>query len=418
MDRIDEQRVGETASLPLSGVRIIDWTTWQQGPAATCMLGNLGAEVIKIEPKEGEAVRGITLSAGYLPAGIGHGRNFVFESLNFDKKSLALDLKHPKTREIVRKLISNADVFVHNFRPGVAERLNLTYDIFKECNPRIIYASISGYGSEGPDANKSAMDISVQARSGLMLAAGEEGMPPIIGCKAFADQLGGIMFGSAIILALLIRERLGIGQELKLSSLHCCAYLEATEIYRKLLVGEQYPRWSRSRPGNPLWNYYRCADDKWLCLGMMQADRLWHSFCGAVGLEHLERDPRFENLSERGKNTAEFTRILDELFASRPRQHWVDALSRNDDLQFSVVNTISELLADPQVVANNVLEDFEHPVLGKIRKLALPFGLSKTPARTRMAAPELGEHTEEILTGLCRYSWEEIEDMKNQGVIP
>lgn len=402
--------------LPLDGVRVVDWTIYQQGPSATCLLGNLGAEVIKIEELRGEPSRGIKMTTGSIPATLPYGRNYYFECLNFDKKSMTLDLKHPRGLEIVYRLVSKSDVFVQNFRGGVAERLHLDYRTLVKYNPKIIYASVSGYGCEGPDAAKPSLDYTIQARSGLMMAIGEEGMPPIYGSVGIADQIGGLMLSYSIILALLVRERFGIGQEVHVSGLHSVAYVQGINLSCKLLKGTEFPRFSRNKAGNPLWNHYKCGDGKWICFAMGQSDRFWHDFCEVVGIQYLENDPRFENMEARNKNCVELIAILDPIFASKPRQYWLDAFSKKEDLVCEVVNTISDLVTDPQVVANSMIENFQHPVLGNIKKIAMPISLTKTPAKTRLPAPELGQHTEEILTDICGYSWAEIEKLRDEGV--
>lgn len=403
--------------LPLDGIRVLDWTVYQQGPVAASMLGNLGAEVIKIEERGGEPSRAIKMTAGSIPAALPQGRNYYFESLNFDKKSITLNLKHPKGLEILYKLVSKSDVFVQNFRLGVAVKLQLDYMTLIKYNPKIIYASVSGYGPRGPDAEMPSFDYTIQARSGLMFAIGEENMPPIYGSLGIADQLGGIVLAYSIIVALLSRERFGIGQEVNISSLHALAYLQGINVSCKLLKGTEFPRFTRSKAGNPLWNHYMCGDGRWLCLAMGQSDRFWHDFCEALDIQRLENDPRFENMDQRNKNSEELIAILDTVFLSKPRQYWLDAFSKKKEMIYGVINTIGELITDPQVIDNNMIEDFEHPALGSIKKLRIPIGLSKTPPKTRLPAPEAGQHTEEILIDICGYSWSEIEELKDQGVI-
>lgn len=403
--------------LPLEGVRIIDWTIYQQGPVGTSMLGNLGAEVIKIEELRGDPARGITMTGGSIPALLPHGGNYYFECLNYDKKSIAVDLKRPEGLEIVYRLISNSDVFVQNYRVGVAKRLHLDYETLQKYNEKIIYASVSGYGSKGPDATKASFDYTIQARSGLMFAIGEEEMPPVCASIGMADQLGGMVLVSGVILALLVRERFGVGQEVDVSSLQSLAFLQNINVSCKLLKDREYPRLTRKKVGNPLWNHYRCKDGKWIVFSMNQSDRFWHDFCQIMGIEDLENDPRFQNMEQRNNNSVELISILDEVFASRPRQHWLDAFGHYKDMVYDVVNTIAELIDDPQVIASDIIENFDHPVLGPIKKLRNPINLSKTPAKTRLPAPEVGQHTEEILIDICGYSWKDIERFKNEGVI-
>lgn len=401
---------------PLTGIRIIDWTIWQQGPVATQMLADLGAEVIKIEERDkGDPGRGIVAVAG---ASTGKsGRNFYFEANNKHKQSIALDLKRPEAREIVYRLAAKSDVFVQNFRKGVAARLGLGYPALRAHNDRLIYASASGYGPEGPDSGEPSFDYLGQARSGIMNATGVDGSPPNYIFGGIADQMGAVMLAYGVLAALLARERYGVGQEVDASHLGSMMALQGLNVASRTIHGKEFNRNTRANAFNPLWNHYRCADDKWLCLGMLQPDRYWKDFCTTLGRADLIIDPRFAEMRTRGHNAAELIKIFDEIFATRTRDEWMRALKAGGDFIYTVVNSVSDLPEDPQVKANGYVVDYEHPELGATRLLGMPVKLSETPGDPRGHAPELGEHTETIMTGMLGYSWDDIARLRDANVI-
>ena len=258
-------------AMPLDGIRVIDWTIWQQGPVASAMLGDLGAEVIKIEEREtGDPGRGILSASGVDLSG---RPNFYFEANNRNKKGITLDLRKPEAVEIVHRLAEKSDVFVQNCRQGVADRLGLGYEALRERNPKLIYANASGYGPEGPDSGEPSFDVVGLARSGIMLAAGEPDMPPLAIAGGVADQMGAIMLAYGVLAALIARERHGVGQVVDASHLGSMAMLQGLSLSAQLMMGFALPRQPRSRAGNPLWNHYRCADDKWIAVAMLQPDR-------------------------------------------------------------------------------------------------------------------------------------------------
>jgi crotonobetainyl-CoA:carnitine CoA-transferase CaiB-like acyl-CoA transferase len=401
---------------PLKGIRVIDWTIWQQGPVATTMLADLGAEVVKLEEREsGDPGRWILAVAGSSTAK--GTRNFYFEANNRHKKSLALDLKKPQAREIVYKLAAKSDVFVQNFRKGVAGRLGLDYQALSVHNPRLIYASASGYGPKGPDSGDPSFDYLGQARSGIMNAIGGPDLPPTYISGGVADQMGGIMLALGVITALLARERYGVGQEIDVSHLGSMTMLQGLNVASRLMMGWEIPRNAREEAFNPLWNHYRCADGKWIALSMLQSDRYWRALCLAMGLGELVDDPRFSDIRARGGNAGACVAILDRTFATKPRDEWIRILKAGGDFIFGIVNSISDLPNDPQALANDYIVDYEHPELGKTKLVGMPITFSRTPGEPRGHAPELGEHTEAILTDDLGFSWDEVARLRESGVI-
>jgi crotonobetainyl-CoA:carnitine CoA-transferase CaiB-like acyl-CoA transferase len=403
-------------ALPLEGIRVVDWTIWQQGPVCSAMLGDLGAEVIKVEEREsGDPGRGILRVSGLDVSG---RPNFYFEANNRNKKSLSVDLRKPEGQALVQELAARSDVFVQNFRKGVAARLGLDAATLRAHNPRLVYASATGYGPEGPDSGEPSFDHLGLARSGIMLAAGEPGMPPLAIAGGIADQMGAIMLAYGVMAALVARERLGVGQEVDASHLGSMAMLQGLSLSMKLMMGAAMPRMDRRKAGNPLWNHYRCADGRWIALAMLQSDRYWANFARAIGRPELADDARFGSLLARAQNAEACVAILDAAFASRDRDAWIAHLRQSPgDFIFTIVNSVDDLPTDPQVRANDYVVDFDHPQFGPTPMVGIPVRLSETPGSIRLAAPELGQHTEEILLDVLGLDWERISELRKQEVI-
>ena len=403
--------------LPLEGIRVLDLSIYQFGSKATSMLGSLGAEIIKLEAREGgdpgrsvQEIRGISIR---LPK----NRSLFHEVFNRNKKSLAIDLKKPEGREIVYRLVEKSDIFVQNLRRGVVERLGLDYPTLSKYNPGLIYASGSGFGSKGPDANKPAMDYLGIARSGIMFTSRGPEQPPETFQGGFSDQIGAMFLAYAIMVALIARERLGIGQEIEVSLLGSMIAIQELPVTLTLYSGLAYPGQIREKSRNPLWNHYQCKDGKWLAFGHFQSDRWWPAFCRATGLQHLEDDPRFCNQVARGQNNEELINILDQVFRTRSCEEWVGILD-SEDLIYTVINTLDCLADDPQVIANQYVVELYHPTAGKLKMVASPFKLSKTPVpAVENWAPELGENTMEVLTEIASFSQEDISRFKANEVI-
>ena len=401
---------------PLDGIVVLDWTIWQQGSVCSAMLADMGADVIKIEQRGvGDPGRGIVAVSGQETA---NQPNWYFEANNRNKKSLTLDLKKPEGVEVVRALVEKADVFVQNYRKGVAERVGLGYSTLREINPKLIYASATGYGPEGPDSEEPSFDHLGLARSGIMNAVGEPGMPPLGIAGGIADQMGAIMMAYGVMTALVARERHGVGQEVQASHLGSMAYLQGLSVSMKLMAGFAMPRTFRSQAFNPLWNHYRCGDDQWIALAMLQPDRYWADVARLIGQPKLVEDPKFADMAARSAHGEECVAILDAAFAKRDRDEWVQ-LFREDssDLIYTIVNTVDDLPEDPQVVANDYIVELDHPAHGPTRMVGVPVGLSETPGSVREPAPELGQHTEEILLNVLGWDWERISALREAEVI-
>lgn len=401
---------------PLGGIRVIELGVWVQAPLAATMLGDLGADVIKIEDRvAGDPSRGAMRVTG--KALTDFPRSLVFDSLNRSKKGITVDLAKQLGKDIVYKLVEKSDVFLQNLAPGAAERMGLGYQKLSKYNNKLVYVSGSAFGPKGPEGNVGAVDPIAFARSGLMTVFGEADMPPIYyGGSAFADQLSSVVMAYGVLAAIIARERLGIGQEVNSSILGSLIPPQAINIEIALASGQTLQRYKRSKAINPLYNHYDCADGKWLILGMMEADRFWPGLCQAMGIQELEKDPKFDSIPAREKNCEELVSILDKLFATKPRDEWLPIL-RAGHLRCGPVNSVLDLVKDPQVLANDYVTSYEHPALGVTKTWGAPIWFSRTPTEVRLPPPEFGQHTEEVLVDLLGYSWEDIARFKEEGVI-
>jgi len=406
---------GEMA-LPLSGVRIVAWSLRQTAPSATQLLADMGAEVIKVEvPTGGDSHRGATKDAGKWTT-LPHGLPYGFEILNRNKKSITIDLAKEEGKKILYALIAKADVFVQNYRLGVARKLGVDYQTLKQYNPALIYANCNGYGTKGKQAAQAALDPAIHAASGMMLGIGEGGQPPVHLPGAMSDQITGIMLAYGIMVGLFCRERKGIGQEIDVSMLGTMIWVQTNNIIATLLTKKSRERQVRAKAPNPLVNHYRCRDDKWLLLSHFQPQKYWPIICRVLGREELVDDPRFNTLQAREENCAALIVILDETFAQKTRDEWL-ALFAPEDLIYSPIKDYWEVVNDPQVLENDFLTEVIHPALGPLQEIGIPVRLSETPGSIREPAPQLGQHTEEILVEMLDYSWEDVEILRDQGVI-
>jgi crotonobetainyl-CoA:carnitine CoA-transferase CaiB-like acyl-CoA transferase len=401
---------------PLEGLLVLDWTIWQQGSVCSAMLGDMGARVIKVEQRgAGDPGRHLLGAGG---ADTSAKPNWYFEANNRNKESITVDLKQPEGLEVVLALAEKADIFVQNYRFGVAGRVGLGYEALKARNPKIIYASATGYGPEGDEAAEPSFDHLGLARSGIMNAAGEPGMTPLGIAGGIADQMGAIMLAYGVMNALVARERFGIGQEVHGSHLGSMAFLQGLSLSMKLMAGFAMPRSFRAEAGNPLWNHYRCADDQWLALAMLQPDRYWDDFCRVIERPELASDERFKEMGARAMNRVECVAIIDEAFGSRPRAEWLQRLKDDaGDFIYTIVNSVDDLPEDPQVVANDYVVEMEHPQHGPTKMVGIPVGLSETPGSIRRAAPELGQDTELVLMDLLGWDWDRIAELRKKQAI-
>jgi crotonobetainyl-CoA:carnitine CoA-transferase CaiB-like acyl-CoA transferase len=399
---------------PLDGVRVVEITMFQQGPVCGTKLGDLGADVIKVEPPTGDPGRGFMRIIGTM-VGL-KGRNYYFEQHNRNKRSIAIDLKRKRGMEIFLKLIDRADVFMTNMSIEAPQKMGIGPEALLKRNPRLIYAQASGWGRKGPDANQLSFDYTGIGRAGLMMASGERGTPPAQVLPGLGDELGGMVCAWAVCAALYARERTGKGQLVDTSLMGSLVCMEGLVLSAPAILGQEFPREIRAQAGNPIYNHYRAKDDKWFILAHLQPDRYWPNACRALGMPELENDPRFNSIEARGENAKELIAIMDKKFATKTRDQWFEIFKR-EGLIYTPIQAPTEVIKDPQALANNYVTWFDHPVLGRTKMVGFPWDFSKTPASIRREAPELGQHTEEILLELD-YTWGDITQLKTEEVIP
>jgi CoA:oxalate CoA-transferase len=398
---------------PLSGTRVLEITTFQQGPVAGMRLGDLGADVIKIEPKDGDPARRhmATIEAQFHV----HGYNYYFEHANRNKRGIVLDMKTAKGIDVFLKLIDTADVFLNNMSIGAPLRLGIGPEALLARNPRLIYAQASGWGRQGPDANSLSFDYTGIARSGLMMAAGEEGTPPCMITPGLGDELGGLVCAWGISLALLAREKTGKGQVVDTSLMGSIVAMLGHLVSGTAMLGQEFPRFIRTNAGNPLYNHYRCRDGQWLVIAHLDPDRWWEKVCRALEAEHLVNDPRFCTFTIRAENCEELVSIFDAIFAGKVREEWMRILGEHG-LIFTPIQNLREVVEDPQVLANNYMISVDHPIYGKLNTIGFPWDFSQTKASWRRKAPSLGEHTDEVLLE-AGYDRKTIEALRQEEVI-
>ena len=406
------------ASGPLKGIRVLDWTIWQFGPVPTSMMGDMGADVIKIEALDGAAGRSLR-RASTLSTNLSGDRNAYFEANNRNKRGIALNLKTGEGVDVVHKLVEKADVFVQNFRQGVAERLGVGYETLKKINPMLVYGSASGYGPKGPDSHMPSFDGCGQARGGLMMSATPLGAhEPSRVNQGVSDQIGGIMLCQGVLAALVARHTQGIGQKVDVSHLSATMWLQGLGISMGLITrGQRIAAYDRKSPRNALANLYKCADGRWIQLMHLQPDRYWEPVMTAIGRPDLIDDERYADMDLRMEHGQELVEIMNEQFSKKTYDEW-DALFRaTGDFIYAKVQSIDELEDDPQVIANDFITTFDHPVIGPIKMCNHPNIYSETPSGIWREAPELGQHTEEVLIEELDYTWDDITVLRDKGAI-
>ncbi len=400
----------------LEGIRVIEVGGAAAMPLAGQLMASWGAEVIHVEPPErGDMMRTLLKegAGGWIKP---HEINFLWEHMDRNKKGIAVNIGTPAGQSILTRLISGADVFLNNLRPYELEKFNLTYGTLAKVNPKIIFANLTGYGRKGPEKNTGGYDsVAFWARSGVMDLLHEADSAPNISRPGYGDSISSLCLLAGIMAALLIRERTGVGQEVEVSLFNTATYALGFDISHCLITGEDAFRPRRKAMGNPIRNLYPTKDNRWVMLGMTNAQHYWPSFCRAIERPELERDPRFTTLDARALNAAELVAILDGVFRTKTYAEWIEILSVNK-LVWSPVKTPQEVTYDEQARANEFFVEWDHPRYGRIKVINNPVKLSKTPAEIRMRAPDLGEHTDQIMKE-AGYSEAEIAELKKMGAI-
>lgn len=391
----------------LEGIRVLDFTRHMSGPYATLLLGDFGADVVKVESlPDGDPARQIGT------AFIG-GESGVFLHWNRSKRSLAIDLRQPASREIVARLVRQADILVENFRPGVADSMGIGWESAAALNPRLIYLSISAFGRTGPIAQYPGTDPVVQAMSGVVSLTGERGGAPVLVGLPIADFTASMVAVQAALLGLLARHRTGRGQRVDVPMLGALVYGLTTRLANYWTSGDVPEREGGAHSTVTPYQIYRCADGD-IVAGAWTQDT-WPRFCTAVGQPGLASDERFADNRRRMRNRSALNAILEPLFAGSTVSEWERRFHEANAL-FGPVCTVPQILAHPQMAALDMVKSVEHPRAGRIPQLGTPIFMSETPGSIRRPPPLLGEHTAEVL-GEVGYTAAEVDQLARLGVV-
>jgi CoA:oxalate CoA-transferase len=391
---------------PLDGIKVIDLTRILAGPYCTMILADLGAEVVKIEePTHGDETRGI----GPFVDGV----SAYFMSINRGKKSVAVNIKNPKGRDLVKALIARADILVENFRPGTMDRLGLGYETLARLNPGLIYAACSGFGQTGPYRSRGAYDMVLQGMGGVMSITGEPGGRPLKTGPAIGDLTAALFTVIGILTALQARTRTGEGQMVDIGMLDCQVALLENAIIRYTATGEVPGPLGARHPSIAPFEAFK-AKDGYVIFAVGTPH--WEQFCQLIGREDLIEDPRFATNALRAENHAALQPIIAEIAKTRTVEEWLKVMEEAG-IPCGPINTIDKVVADPQVQAREMIATIHHPKIGAVRMPASPIKLSRTPSRVDGPAPRLGEHTTDVLKAWLGLSGATIEVLEQQGVL-
>ena len=398
------------ASNIFSGLRVIDLASYIAGPAATTILSDFGADVVKVEPPgTGDPYRLFYTT----PPNPTSDCNYAWQLTNRNKRSIVIDLKDAAAKEVLARLVKWADVLVTNFPPNVKAKLGLDYESLRSLNTRLIYADITGYGARGPEADKPGFDVTAYwARTGLMQVTHDAGSPPTLPIPGIGDHATASTLYSAIVTGLYRREKTGEGSHVSTSLIAEGAWAAAAWIEGALNGAKFYGQHDRKRPPNALLNPYRTSDDRWLLLVAAQT-KDWPGFVQAIGMAALLDDPRFADGKLRAANAAALVEILDPMFGSHPLSHWKKTFDEGRVI-YGVVQIADEIVNDPQMIANDILV----AVAGGngTRTVGSPVQVAGIPKVAPGRAPRLGEHSLDVLRELA-FSTTDIERLCAAGAV-
>lgn len=397
----------------LDGIRVVELATFVFGPGSTAVLADFGADVIKVEvPGSGDPFRHTHKSPPFMPLDFA----YMWHQDNRNKRSIALDLKDPDGRAALLALVRGADVLVTNFPPRVLAKLKITYEDLQPENPRLVYGQVTGYGEQGPDANKPGFDGNAYwARTGLMDVVRTAEADPTLPAAAMGDHPSAMTMFAGIMTALYRRERTGQGTKVSTSLMANGLWAGSTMLAGVLAGTAPFQRSSRVAPRNALLNQYRTADDRWLSIIVLQEDRNWPAFATGIGRADLITDPRFAATADRHANGRELTAILDQVFRTRTFAEWSPLLLAQG-ITFSLVATMEEVIDDPQAQLNDMLVEVEGHTHGRRQAINSPFWLRDAPKVPARVGPELGAQSREILRE-AGYGEADIERLVARGVL-
>ena len=394
---------------PLKGIRVVDLSRVVVGPYCTMVLGDMGADVIKIElPGLGDETR------MWGPPFAG-GESAYYISLNKNKRSLTLDFKKERGKKILKQLIAISDVLVENYRFGTLEKLGFGYESLQEINPRLIYCSITGYGPTGPMAHEVGVDIVVAAEAGLIGITGEKDRPPSKVGVAITDILTALFAQGAIGNALYHREKTGRGQKLDLSLFESQVATLFNLSSSYLVSGDIPQRWGMAHASIVPYQGFKTKDEEYILVAVT-SEKMWDKFCHAMEIPEFIHDSRFDINKKRVMNRDQLVPLLEKKIAARESDEWILEF-RKVGIPCGRVNTMDRVFDHPQIKPRNMVVEVKHPTAEKLKLIGVPVKYSETPGSVRLPPPLLGQHTQEILSDLLRYSKEDIGDLRKEGVV-
>jgi crotonobetainyl-CoA:carnitine CoA-transferase CaiB-like acyl-CoA transferase len=392
---------------PLTGIRVIDLTRVLAGPFCSMMLGDMGADVIKVEePGKGDDTRGWPPFA--------NGEATYFMSVNRNKKSLTLNMKAPEGQAILRRLIAKADVVIENFRPGTMERLGFGYDALRKLNRRLIYCSISGFGESGPESARPGYDLIVQGESGVMDLTGFPDGPPVKVGNSIGDLVAGMSAAQGVTLALLSRGKTGKGQKVEIGMLDVMASLLTYQAGLYWNAGGRPTRRGNQHPSIVPYEVFQ-AQDAYMTLGVAN-NSLWDRMCAAIGREDLAKDARFDSEAKRVTNRDALTPLLNAEFGKRPAAEWLARLDKAG-VPAGRIKTVAEVCESEHLRSRGMFVKVKHPKAGAVTAMGVAIRLRDTPGEAKAPAPLLGQHTDEILSGLLSIPKAKIDKLRAAGVV-
>ncbi len=404
-------------SFNFKDVKVIQTASAAAGPMAGRIMADWGADVICVDHTVRKAQAQQRQSAGLGMFGqrtISSNINYIAMINNRNKRCIAVNLSLDSGREIIYKLLKGADVLLANFRPREFEKFKLQYETLSQLNPRLIVANITGFGTKGPDKDAPGFGpVAGDSRSGLLHVLQAPGMEPVQMPLSFADYITGLSLACGIMAALYLREKTGVGQEVDASLFNTMAWVVSSDIQGTLVTKQDRHAVGRRDRGTPLTNYYRAKDDRWVYL--MLTDLYWPNICKAIGRTQLEHDPRFDTPILRAQNNLALFDIIEAEMRNWTLDEWKKILNEAV-LPWAPVQTLPEVINDPQARANDFFLPFEHPTYGHMELMSGPVKLSKTPETMRLPAPDSGQHTDEVLLQIG-YSQKDIARLRDEGTI-
>ncbi|MXV75507.1 CoA transferase [Candidatus Poribacteria bacterium] len=392
---------------PLDGIKVLDLTRVLAGPYATMLLGDLGAEVIKIEqPSIGDESRNF--------GPFKNGFSLYFMSVNRGKRSITLNLKTERGQAIFKQLLAHTDIVVENFRPGTMEKLRLDYDTLKTEHPSLIYAACSGFGQTGPYAQQGAYDMIIQGMGGIISITGEPEGPPVRVGTSISDITAALFTTIGVLSALHHRNQTGKGQFVDVAMLDSLVAVLENAVVRYFATGEAPKPLGARHPAITPFEAFASADGHVIIA--LGNDTLWAKFCEHVNRQDLISDERFRTNADRTENHAELFPILSDIMSQRATDDWIDALGQIG-VPCGPINTMDKVVSHPQVQAREMITRVAHQITGKVEVPGVPIKLSETPGNVDVPAPSLGEHTTEVLTDILKMSPDEVAKLKQDGVI-